>query len=256
MGVIDYDDLVSRNYFFLSKEIQKKLSKVKLVFFGCGLASVTAEMAVRIGVRHFVLIDHDKVEISNLNRQAYDSSSISNYKVDVLLKKLKAINSDIDVSKIVMNISNISQVIEFIKEGDIIINTLDCDSLYFEVVNACMQQNKLVVCPFNPGFAGLVVCFNKASGTLFDLLGTEKVESGLEFSKKLIKNNNQIELPNYIRENIDEFFQEIERRGYEPQITIGVHMSSSIVLSCIIKYLNGDTIPLSPRIIFRSLYDL
>ena len=47
----------------------------------------------RAGVGEIGIIDHDKVSLSNLNRQTlFNSKDINKYKVEVLKKKLKKIN--------------------------------------------------------------------------------------------------------------------------------------------------------------------
>lgn len=63
-------DLMLRNYF--DEKMLEKLSKVKILIIGCGgLGSNIAVLLVRCGVKNLTIIDFDKVDISNLNRQNY-----------------------------------------------------------------------------------------------------------------------------------------------------------------------------------------
>jgi molybdopterin/thiamine biosynthesis adenylyltransferase len=252
--IFSYQDLTSRNYIFINDALQMKIKQTKLVFAGCGLSSTMIEIAARIGFEQFALVDSDNVELSNLNRQAYFISDCKQKKVDALEKKLLDINPNVSVTLFRQGIQCKEDVDLILRQGNIIINTIDYGSLYFHLVHQGMKENKLIICPFNPGFGGLVVCFNICSGTLFDLLNTKDVECGAEFSKKLIMNNLEIQIPAEMRNNLDSLFNNICQRGYDPQIVIGVTMSSSIGLSCIIKYLSGEKIPFCPTIIFRGLY--
>lgn len=251
-----YNEMTSRNISFISNELQQKLKTTKLIFAGCGLSSVMAEMAIRIGFEKIALIDADHVEISNINRQCYNLIDIGLPKVSALKQKLLTINPNLDISTNTNGITSKNDIDNILCSGDIIINTIDFGELYFELVHTGMEQNKLVLCPFNPGFGGLVVCFSNKSGNLYDLLGTDKVEHGAEFSKKLIRNNPEIKIEQQMRDNLDTIFEQISQSGFEPQISIGVNMSSAITLSCIIKYINGEKIPYCPSLIFRGLYHL
>lgn len=72
-----------------------KISKLKIAVCGVGgVGSIIPLAFVRSGVCDFLLIDFDKVNESNLNRQlAYDFSDIGMYKVDAVSNKIKSINS-------------------------------------------------------------------------------------------------------------------------------------------------------------------
>ena len=55
-----------------SEEVQSKLDKAKVAIAGLGgLGSNIAFFLTRIGVGHLHLIDFDRVDITNLNRQQY-----------------------------------------------------------------------------------------------------------------------------------------------------------------------------------------
>lgn len=254
MNIFNYNNLTSRNNFFIDQELQQTIRKTKLIFAGCGLSSIMIEMAVRMGFENFILIDNDRVELSNLNRQAFTLSDCAELKINALYSKILNINPYSNITLMPDGITNDTDLDEIIDLGDIIINTIDYGKLYFDLVDHAMKKKRLTICPFNPGFGGLVVCFNERSGTVYDLLNTDQYESGSEFSRKLIKNNSAIVLPKEIRDNIDQLFTKITLSGYDPQIAIGVNMSSSIGLNCIIKYLNAEEIPYCPSIIYRGLY--
>jgi sulfur carrier protein ThiS adenylyltransferase len=66
---------------------------------GCGgLGSNAAVALVRAGVGSLILVDHDVVEASNLNRQHYFIADIGRRKVDALADHLRAINPGVSLS--------------------------------------------------------------------------------------------------------------------------------------------------------------
>ena len=69
---------------------QKKINISKVFIVGAGgLGCPIADLLCRAGVGEIGIIDHDKVTLSNLNRQMlFTSSDINKYKVEVLKKKI------------------------------------------------------------------------------------------------------------------------------------------------------------------------
>ena len=79
---------------------QKKISSSKVFIVGAGgLGSPIADLLCRAGVGEIGIIDHDKVSLSNLNRQTlYNSGDVNKFKVQVLKQKLKKINPLVKVN--------------------------------------------------------------------------------------------------------------------------------------------------------------
>jgi len=89
----------SRTELLIGKEGIEKLNKAKVAIFGIGgVGSFVVEGLVRAGVQSFILVDNDKVELSNLNRQIIATqSSIGRYKVEVMKERILDINPDAEV---------------------------------------------------------------------------------------------------------------------------------------------------------------
>lgn len=62
-----------------------------------GLGSNAALMLARCGVGHLLLVDHDVVDASNLNRQQYWPRHVGMAKVDALAEQLRELNPLLDV---------------------------------------------------------------------------------------------------------------------------------------------------------------
>lgn len=94
---------------------QSQLQKTHVMIMGAGaLGSHSAEMLVRMGVGSLTVIDMDIVELSNLHRQAlYDELDAEKMlpKVEALKHKLNQINSNVQVTAIDREITNLNQVV-------------------------------------------------------------------------------------------------------------------------------------------------
>lgn len=65
-----------------------------------GIGSSVAHLLVRSGVRHLTLVDFDRVEPSNLNRQFYFHDQIGMDKIAMLAQNLKRINPQVSIDAV------------------------------------------------------------------------------------------------------------------------------------------------------------
>ena len=103
---------------------QKKIINSRVLIVGAGgLGCPVIDYLARAGVGNIGIIDHDKVNISNIHRQSlYSSKDIGKSKVLVLKKKIKLINPLVKVQIFKKRIEkkNIKEIIknyEFIVDG-------------------------------------------------------------------------------------------------------------------------------------------
>lgn len=84
----------------LLKDDFYKLKNIKIAIIGLGgVGSIIPLVLVRTGIKKLVIIDKDKVEASNLNRQmAYTLKDIGKYKSEALKEKLFEIQDDIEIN--------------------------------------------------------------------------------------------------------------------------------------------------------------
>lgn len=82
----------------------EKLNQATVMVVGCGaVGSFAIEALARTGVGHLILIDCDKIEESNINRQLFAlGSTLGQAKVDVAAQRVRDINPDIKVDAIDM----------------------------------------------------------------------------------------------------------------------------------------------------------
>ena len=84
----------SRTELLIGKEGVETLHKAKVAIFGIGgVGSFVVEGLVRAGVEHFVLVDDDKICLTNLNRQIIaNRNTIGKYKVEEMKERILSIN--------------------------------------------------------------------------------------------------------------------------------------------------------------------
>ena len=105
---------------------QKLLSRLKVTLVGAGgTGSILAETLVRLGVKHLVIIDDDKLEETNLNRwQGGKISHVGRYKVNILKDLLYPIAFDLRLKTFESNVFD-EAVIDYIKDSDVLIGAVD-----------------------------------------------------------------------------------------------------------------------------------
>ncbi len=84
----------SRTELLIGKEKIEKLKNSKVIVYGIGgVGSYVVEGLVRAGIGHIIIVDYDKVDITNINRQIEAMhSTIGKYKVDVMKERILDIN--------------------------------------------------------------------------------------------------------------------------------------------------------------------
>ncbi|MBU1086102.1 MAG: sulfur carrier protein ThiS adenylyltransferase ThiF [Candidatus Omnitrophica bacterium] len=109
----------------LSTENFAKIQKVKIGIAGLGgLGSNCAMNLVRSGFKNFKLIDFDKVDYSNLNRQFYFYEQVEMLKTEALSINLKMINPAVQLQALTIKIEQ-ENVNQLFADCDIVVEALD-----------------------------------------------------------------------------------------------------------------------------------
>ena len=93
------DEKFSRTEMLLGNDGMEKLNNAKVAIFGLGgVGSFVCEGLARSGIGNFILVDFDKVDESNINRQLIATvNTIGKYKVDLMKERILEINPDANV---------------------------------------------------------------------------------------------------------------------------------------------------------------
>ena len=92
-------DSFSRTGLLLGEDNLDVLARSSVAVFGIGgVGSFAAESLCRSGVGHFLLVDHDVVSVSNINRQIHATTrTIGRKKTDVMRERMLEINPETDI---------------------------------------------------------------------------------------------------------------------------------------------------------------
>ena len=136
-----YDRLLELSSF--SKEDLKTLLSKKVLIIGVGgVGQHVATYLVTNGIENITLVDFDKVEISNLNRQILlCEKDIGRYKVDLVKEALKAKNKDAHIEAIntKLDLSNVSEIIT--SKYDVVVDALDNWEGKFIISDECHKKH-------------------------------------------------------------------------------------------------------------------
>ena len=115
--------MFSRSIGLLGEDNFNLIQEQVIAVFGLGGVGGTAlEALARTGFQHFLIIDFDKVDASNLNRQIlYTTKDVGRNKVDVAKERLLAINPDIDIKTFNMKAQNF----DFNQRIDYLVDAID-----------------------------------------------------------------------------------------------------------------------------------
>lgn len=93
-------DQYSRTELIFGREAMEKLRSARVAVFGVGgVGGYTVEALARSGVGTLDIVDHDKVCITNINRQIYAlRNTVGRYKADVAAERIKDIDPAINVN--------------------------------------------------------------------------------------------------------------------------------------------------------------
>ena len=116
-------DLFSRSIGLLGEEDFKIIQEKVIAVFGLGGVGGTAlEALARTGFQHFILVDFDKVDVSNLNRQIlYRYEDVGKIKVEVAKARILSINPEANVK--IFNLK--AQEFDFNQKIDFIVDAID-----------------------------------------------------------------------------------------------------------------------------------
>lgn len=146
----------SRNRIYISETEQQRIKSSRIFLAGCGIGSVIAECALRMGFENITLADGDVVELGNLNRQNYVDVDIGLTKTGNIKKRLLAINpqANITTHDFFLTEENIAPLLN---GHDVAINALDFQSnAPFVFDELCQKKNIPVLHPYNMGWAALL----------------------------------------------------------------------------------------------------
>ena len=150
------EDKFSRTEMLIGNEGMEKLKNAKVAVFGLGgVGSFVCEGLARSGLGNFILVDFDRVDESNINRQLIaTSATVGRYKVDLMKERILEINPDANVEtyrEFYMTDSQTEIISKDLSYAVDCVDTImakiaiicDCDAIDVPVISAMGAGNKL-----------------------------------------------------------------------------------------------------------------
>lgn len=165
----------------LLKEIgvrgQHKLLEAKILIVGVGgLGAPIAIYLAAAGVGTLGLVEFDKVDLSNLQRQIlYETHQIGLSKVDIAAEKLISINPDIKIIKYNEPLTT-SNALKIFKEYDYILDATDNFATRYLINDACVILGKTYVYGSIYDFEGQLAIFSTNEGPCYRCIFPEPPE--------------------------------------------------------------------------------
>jgi len=127
-------------------EAQARLDKARIAVLGVGgLGGWVALNLACIGVGEMLLLDFDRVELSNLNRQVlYGEADIGRFKAEAAAESLARFNSSIKLESRVQRLDSKEAVAETIEGYDLVIDAADWPAHDMEhwINSTCFEARK------------------------------------------------------------------------------------------------------------------
>ena len=242
-----------RNYLYINGENQEKIKNFHILIGGCGLGSIIAECALRLGFENICIIDGDKVELSNLNRQNYVRADVGKFKVESLRERLLQINPNVRIEAITGFLTK-ENIGDYLDNGfDIAINTIDFNSdIPFLFDEICCGRNIPVLHPLNLGWGGGVIVIDKDSQRLNELQ-SDYIGFELCMAQHILKELKQMgRTPDYLSDILNKY-SKIKKQGISPpQLSVGSFLTASICTTLMYDLCLRKSVKTFPEIYFEA----
>jgi len=236
------DSIFSRNWLLISEPLQAALALPRLLVAGTGLGSVICELAARTGFSRFVLADGDRVEVTNLNRQAFSREHVRTNKAESLATRLRALRPEVELT-VVPRFLERADLEQLVPEVDAVINTIDFDHPAFMDCSALARlHGKLELFPTNLGFGGAVACFDARSPLLSEHFATRDHV----VLKRRILEFLVARCPAYLQSLYEVYVA--RPRPYDPQLGISSYVTAAIAVTLLVRSAAGQPLRLFPDV--------
>ena len=121
-------------------DLHKRFSSATVAV--CGLGGLGSNIAIalaRAGIGKLLLIDFDRVDITNLHRQQYKANQIGLYKTDALAENLLEIAPYTEIKTVTAKITE-ENFADLLKEADVVCEAFDNAEAKAMLVNGVLEQ--------------------------------------------------------------------------------------------------------------------
>jgi len=159
---------------------QQKMLEARVLLLGAGgLGSPAAYYLAAAGIGNLGIVDFDRVDLSNLQRQIIHSTErIGMLKTESAKKTIKALNPDVNVTLYNERLDS-SNIMNLIEDYDYIVDGSDNFPTRYLVNDACIMRNKTLIHGSIYRFEGQVTVFKPGDGPCYRCLYPEPPPPGM-----------------------------------------------------------------------------
>ncbi len=139
---------------------QAKLTSSSVLVIGAGgLGCPVLQYLAAAGVGRITIVDHDRVDESNLHRQPiYRATDIGQLKVEVAKRALEALNPSVIVDALAISLGPAAAT-DLVRGADVIVDAADSIAVTYILSDACQATGKPLVSASCVGLKGYVGAF-------------------------------------------------------------------------------------------------
>lgn len=122
------------------KDRQERFERATVAIFGLGgLGSNVAIMLARAGVGKLILIDFDRVDVANLNRQQYRATQVGELKTEALAANLREISPWVELAPRTARVDE-ENAVALARGADVVCEAFDDPAAKALLVNATLEK--------------------------------------------------------------------------------------------------------------------
>jgi len=159
-------------------ELQQRLQDARVGLLGLGGVGTHASLDLAaMGVGDLRIVDFDRVELSNLNRQIlYTEENIGRRKVELAEARIRAFNSRIRLEAVELRLSSADDVAEVVHDRDVVIGAIDRPKMHAAVwmnegcvrsgvplITGGIDTQRSMFYTVLPGESGCVECWRRSA---------------------------------------------------------------------------------------------
>lgn len=153
----------SRTELLIGPEKFRRIKKASVMVFGVGgVGSHCIEALARTGVGKLILVDNDKVSVTNINRQSIAfHSTVGEYKTQVMKRKILDIcpDTEVETHEVFVLPDNVDSILDC--RPDYIVDAIDTVTAKLDLAKKAMEYNIPIISSMGTG--------NKLHGEMFEI---------------------------------------------------------------------------------------
>jgi molybdopterin/thiamine biosynthesis adenylyltransferase len=240
------EGMLERTALFYPRDTLEKVKNTIVAIAGLGgVGAIVVELMARWGIKRFRLLDKDRYDVSNLNRQLFATSkTLGLFKVDVAIERIKDINPFAEIEVAIKDRVDNENVHTFVNGAKIIIQTADspsCQLIY--------RAARLYRVPIVNGYSTITGCRIQTYDYRKDILAYR-----LEDVWTRLKSRDRKDLIEMSRQELDDLDKQIMHPPM-PTMNFVTNIAGALTVCEAIKLLTGTgTVCKFPKALDIDLY--